>query len=154
MKRVNISLLCAGLTLTACGHTQTYPGSTIIKREGVFSAWTTTLHDKGDKFDFKLNVRNDSDKTLLVLLHDIHCARGERPGVIKHAFFGAGERDIDLKPGQTKDLGLVCEIGGKFHGDFSIKIASVYDNPSNDGTTAGEKVADNIEIRYVAKSAK
>ena len=123
------------------------PGSeNNIKKDGVLLAHVAWIKDKGQKFDFNLHIHNENeDKGMIIFLSDLRCKRGTVTGVVKHTFFNTGEKTIDFKPNERKDFNLVCRTEGTEKGDFQLKIAKVYDNPSLDGKTVGKVIAENLE---------
>ena len=109
------------------------------------STWVNWIKDKGEKYDFELVVKNESNKGMIIFLSDISCYRGNAMGEVKHTFFNTGERTIDFKPNEMKKFTLVCAYGSKTAGDFSVKIAQAFDNPNNDGKTTGKVIGKAIE---------
>jgi len=135
-----------GVAVSACGATkrQLRPDANVAVREGVVSVWATWVKDKDDKFDIGLNLRNEAQVPILIKLSEISGARGSAPGTLRHAFFGAGEREIDLAVGQTKSFTMVCHYQTEMRGDFHITIHRVYDN-STDEKSRGKVLAENVE---------
>ena len=115
-----------------------------VSKAGVIKVSANWVKDKGKKFDIEFVIENIGDKGIIVDLNDIQCARGKRTGSVKHTFFNTGERTIDLRGGQMKIFGLVCNIGTKAGGPFNMRITKVYHNPGDDGSSRGKVVAKNI----------
>ncbi len=103
------------------------------------------VKDKKKKYDFRLNLKNDSNQFLLVNLTDILCFRGDVHGMIKNTFFNTGPRSIGLAPGEVKGKTLVCDHGMSAAGDFRVVVSRIYENPSHDGKTPGKVVGENLE---------
>ncbi len=115
------------------------------KASGVLGLTVAWLKHKGNKFDVNFSMRDESEsKSIIVYLHDIHCYRGETMAEMKHKWFGAGEKVIDLKIGQSKSFTLGCNHGADAKGPVRIVIEKVYDNPTHDGKVPGKVIANNI----------
>jgi len=55
----------------------TYSDLPKISKPGVFTFWVEWIKDKGDKYDYRLHLENDSSsKDLLVRVNHIECYRG------------------------------------------------------------------------------
>jgi hypothetical protein len=108
------------------------------------------LKDKGTKFDIEISVHNISETDVIFLLNEMSCAKGDNSGQLKHTFFNTGERTIDLRRGQVKRFKMVCDIGVKTPGDYTIGIGRVFDNPTGDGATKGNVLTE--KIAWVGKS--
>ncbi|HTM46388.1 MAG TPA: hypothetical protein VL137_15615 [Polyangiaceae bacterium] len=121
--------------------------SNTVINAGTISVWADWIKDKGVKYDVRLNIQNDSEKSLIVKLGGTRCYRGQTEGELKHTFFNTGEKTMDFEPGQKKAFNLVCDLAGEARGDFRIVIERVFDNPSNDGMTPGVVVAEKVEWR-------
>ncbi len=145
MHMQSFAAVTISLALAACGSTRFVPSAPPTQVPGVISVWGAWIKDKGDKFDVSLNLRNESGGMLVVLLSDIDGARGDAAGAMRHVFFGAGERAIDLRGGQTKAFTMSCKLGRHVDaGDFRVILRRVYDNPSRDGRTPGSLVASDV----------
>jgi len=112
-----------------------------------------TLVDKKSKYSVKTNIKNLSNKYLLIRLHDIECYKGGIQGTIQHAFFGAGERYIDFQPYQSKSFNFLCYFRGAklpLGKDYKFVFTRVFDNPTREGRLPGETLAKNVtwNIRY------
>ncbi len=123
-----------------------------VTAPGVASMWVNWIKDKGEKFDFEMVIKNESDKGIIVYLYEISCDRGSRHGEVKHTFFNTGERTIDFRPHEQKKFGLVCRHEEEAKGDYKITIGSVYDNPSGDGKITGKKIANNLVWKKADKA--
>ncbi len=121
-----------------------------VRERGVVSIWVNHLEDDGDKFDVKLNVKNDSSGWVIVRSEDIRMLRGDVECRVKHANFGIGERVIDIAPGQTKTAALVGVLPGLVDGPYRVVVAKVYANPPGDGRALGEVVAEGLEWKFSA----
>jgi len=137
--------------LTACGHSRvmTDPATTAGK-DGLAKLYVSWVKDKGDKWDMEVQLKNTSDKHIIILLNDISCARGETQGMLRHTFFNTGERTIQFSPGQFKSFIAVCTLPGDVTGDFSVTVAKVWDNPSSDGKTPGKEIGGAITWKHAA----
>jgi len=114
-----------------------------IKVEGAISVWASSVKDKGKKYDLSLNLRNLRNKeSLIVMFPDMSCKRGEVKGNLRYPTFGSAGKTIVLKPEETKNFTLVCDLPTDVKGDYSIIFGNVYANPSNDGYTQGKVLAD------------
>lgn len=114
----------------------------------VISLSAEWIKDKGKKYDIHFKMHNEHSKPIVVLLSEMTCYRGGMLGELAHTFFNTGERTIDFGAGQLKAFNLVCKIGekgGKNGGEYSIKLANVYENPSGDGKTLGKVLKTNVE---------
>ena len=116
-----------------------------VTRPNVISVSADWISDKGKKYDLGFNVHNEHNKGIIILLKEFRCFKGKTEGVVKHAFFNAGERTIDFRQGQMKQFKLVCTAKGEPGGEFKIIISKVYENPNDDGKTTGKVLAQNIE---------
>jgi len=113
--------------------------------KGVMSLSVLKIIDKGRKFDMKLAIRNDNNQTgIIVFFSDMSCQRAGTPGRLKYSLFGIGERTIDFRPGQQKEMSMVCETEGTKKGPFKLMVAKIYDNPSLDGKTVGKVIANDL----------
>lgn len=153
MKNILIGTL-AIITLISCSGKKIVDtaGATTTK-SNVLSIQATEVKDKGKKYDIEFGLVNETEKNIIVLLADILCYKGNTQGVTQHAFFGAGERTIDMSPKQKKNFRLVCKLGGKVEaGDYKLVVSRVYDNPSNDRRTTGKEIAKGIEWKLAGKN--
>lgn len=143
-------------TLMACGGKKMLVSeNNTAKAAGVLGLSVAWVKPKGNKFDIHFSIKDESEsKSLIVYLHDINCYRGATMGEMKHKFFGAGEKVIDLKIGQTKKFTLGCNHGTDATGPVRIVIAKVYDNPTHDGKVPGKVIATNIEWKGMDPSAE
>lgn len=121
------------------------PGGKRVTRAGVISIAAPWVKDKGKKFDIGVSLTNESKQSIIVMLGDLHCKRGNLDGVLHHTFFNTGERTIDLTPGQNKSFNMVCDVHEATRGDYRVTIGRVFANPANDGKTKGEVLATNVE---------
>jgi hypothetical protein len=141
-----LAVAAMGLLLAGCGTTkhQIRTEEKVVRRDGVVSVWATWVKDKGDKFDLGFHIRNEAPTPILIRLSEISCARGRLPGTVRHPFFGAGERSIDLEVGETKSFTLVCHYGAEATGAYRVIIHRVYRGP--DKASPGEVVlAEDVE---------
>jgi len=134
------------LVAAACGgRVKLDPQSNVAKQDGIVSMWAEWVKDKGDKYDIRMNIKNDSDQATIIMLNGLQCYRGQIPGRLKHTFFNTGERTMDFRPGELKTFNLVCVYGSDTKGDFRIVIDRIFENPSGDGRQTGKVVAQKIE---------
>lgn len=147
MKQTVLFCLALGFIAVGCAHKKFVSDKVAIK-EGVISMWADWVKPKGKKFDMHFHIKNESEKTIIVMLRDMNCMRGDKTGQIRYTFFNTGERMIDLGPGIDKHANMVCDLGVDVGGgDFKVNLARVYDNPSHDGKTPGEVLA--VGIKWV-----
>ena len=138
--------ILAILFLSACGHGKIAPDpQNVATKKGVISAWADWIKPKGKRYDMHFHVKNESNAAIVVRSGDMNCFRGATQGEMKYTFFNTGERLIDLGIGQDKGANLVCTFPMAATGDFRVVIRRVFDNPSNDGKTTVNVVAENIE---------
>jgi hypothetical protein len=80
----------------------------------------------GSDYVISVDLRNESREGLMVRSSGIRCVRGTWEGATNYgASFGIGERTIDLQPGETKSVKLLCDHGRDVEGDFALKIDRV-----------------------------
>lgn len=146
MKSVLILVAAVCLSASAFAKQEFHPDSeNQMKAANIFSARVPWIKDKGDKYDVRLVLHNENpEKGIIVFLSDMSCKRGNIAGSLKHTFFNTGERTIDFKPNETKEMTLVCKTEGSANGDFKLAVAKVYENPSLDGKTVGKVVAKDL----------
>lgn len=129
------------------------PSNKIVDK-GVVTVAIPWLKDKGDKYDINLSIHNENDeKGMIIFLSDLGCKRGGVAGQLKHTFFNTGERTIDFRPGQTKEMTLVCKTEGSKSGAFELTVAKVYANPTLDGKTVGKILARNLNWQFPKAAA-
>jgi hypothetical protein len=102
------------------------------------------IKEKGKKYDFRIKLANNSGTGLIVMLNDLNCFKGETMGEISHAFFGAGERTIDLKAREVKEFNAICKLREKEKGSYKLIVRRVFENPSEDGKTKGKVLLKDI----------
>ena len=143
--KLGIVFLLSVFAVTACKKNVVLdPAQSKAGKTGVLTFAANELKTKGKKFDVSFTMTNEYKGMIIVKLNDMSCAQGDSAGVLKHAFFGAGERVIDLGLNQTKRFHLVCTMYGEAHGDYTVKIARVFENPGGDGKTTGKVLATDI----------
>lgn len=133
--------------IQACGgkKVQIDSASTPVP-EGKIAMQFEWLKVKGKKYDFRMDFINGTQKSVIFYLTDMHCFKGTNEGTLKHTFFNTGHRTFKLKPGQKDAANMVCNLDAESAGNYRVVIAKVLDNPSGDGKTPGEQLAENIEI--------
>ena len=94
-----------------------------------------------------LRVRNDSNETLVMHTPSMRCLRGETELPVRMGRFGFNERWLDLAPGETKSVELLCDHGRGVTGHFGLVIPSIVTNPSGDGRTPGETLVTDVVWR-------
>ena len=119
-------------------------GGKKVTKAGVISVSADWVKDKGKKYDINLSLTNESKQSIIVMLNDLHCKRGNATGIIHHTFFNTGERTIDLTPGQVKSFNMVCDVKEPTRGDYQVSIGRVFENPANDGKTKGKVLATDV----------
>lgn len=133
------------LLLTACGSSKKVNDpQNFATMKGIITVWAEWVKDKGRRVDSEFHIRNDSDKFIIVLFHDMTCSKGDRTGTLKYTFFNTGERTIDLGPGQTKSANMVCNFPASVKGPLKVSISKVFENPSKDRATPGKLVASDV----------
>lgn len=131
----------------ACSHKMGLSDSDTVLIENTIKVSGSVLVDKKRKFNTKMFIENVTDRFLLLQLNSIKCFKGEVQGTIQHAFFGAGERLIDLAPGQMKSFNMLCYFGGRslpLGSDYRY-VFKVWDNPSKDRRTPDKLLVDDGE---------
>jgi hypothetical protein len=116
-----------------------------VTKAGIISLYAEWVKDKGKKYDIGFNIRNESDKGIIVLLSEMRCYRGKEEGVLKHTFFNTGEKTINFRSGELKSMTLVCRLTTKEEGEYRITVGHVYANASGDGKTLGKELLKNVE---------
>ncbi len=144
MKQILWTSLILGFLSVGCAHKKIATDQ-VAKKDGVVTIWADWVKPKTKKFDLHFHIKNESDKTIIVMLRDMGCMRGEKVGQVKYTFFNTGEKTIDIGPGMDKHANMVCVLGMEAKGDFKVTLARVYENPSNDGKTPGEVMAKDIK---------
>ncbi len=140
-----ISIIALSLLMSACGHKKINTGSAETGgKKGLLVLSAEWVKDKGTKYDLNFEMRNESDKDIIVMLNDMECSQGDQHGVLKHTFFNTGERTIDFRKGQTKRFLMVCDLGVKAVGAYKITVNRVYDNPESDGAQKGKVIAKDL----------
>ena len=146
MKNLVLAILVTTALISCSGKKVVDASAATTTKSNVISSQASEVKDKGKKFDVEFGIVNETEKNIIILLADILCYKGNTQGVVQHAFFGAGERTIDMSPKQKKNFHIVCKLGGKVEGgDYKLVVSRVYDNPSNDRRTTGKEIAKGIE---------
>lgn len=145
MKAFGIVSVVLILTLMGCGKKNVVLNAeeNKVSKSGI-AVWGTELKVKSKKFDVLLHISNETKGSIIIHHSSMLCARGPKNGILKHSFFGAGEKTIDFATGQTKKFRMTCDIDDKSTGDFTITIPKVYENPTGDGRTTGKVVGSDI----------
>jgi hypothetical protein len=132
------------LTQTACVTTR-FELDEVVKMDGVMSVKIAKLHDKYKKgrFDMTVDVTNLHSQSIIFYYGEIRCFRDGVAGRLEYPFFGAGERAVDFKPGETKTFNYSCktEKAKEPGGQFRLVYGRIFENPSNDGVTSGKQIA-------------
>ena len=116
-----------------------------VKAGDAISVWASSVKDKDKKYDLSFNLRNLSTTDgLLVMFPDMSCKRGEVKGNLRYPTFGSKGNTLALKPEETKNFTVVCDLPTEVKGEYSIILGKVYANPSNDGYTQGKVLADTV----------
>ena len=146
MKTFGIVSVGLVLALMGCGKKNVVLNAeeNKVTKSGVISVWGTELKIKSKKFDVLLHITNESKGSIIIHHSSMLCARGAKNGILKHSFFGAGEKTIDFATGQSKKFRMTCDIDDKSTGDFTITIPKVYENPTGDGRTSGKVIGSDI----------
>jgi len=153
MRNIVIGLLAITALISCSGKKVVDTAGATSTKSNVLSIQATEVKDKGKKYDIEFGLVNESEKNIIVFLADVLCYKGNTQGVASHAFFGAGERTIDMSPKQKKNFRLVCKLGGKVEsGDYKLIVSRVFDNPSNDRRTTGKEIAKSIEWKLAGKN--
>jgi len=111
----------------------------------IVAVWGSWIKEKGPKYDVNFHISNISEKFFIIMLHDLRCFKGDRPGTLMHTFFNTGERTIDFLPNETKSFKFVCRIGSQSTGKYKISIMRIYENPNRDGKQLGKIIAKDID---------
>lgn len=139
-----INFIALAIIIVGCGHKKIATDDNVAEKKGVLSMWASWVKPKGKKYDMNFHIRNLSSKAIIVKFADVNCYRGAHTGTVKYTFFNTGERTIDMAPGQEKAANMVCSFGGETKGDFKVVIHRVFENPTNDGKTAGKLIGNEI----------
>ena len=140
-------VVAALVSASACSHTKAVLHPTYVAKKSDFSMWVDWVKDKGSKYDVSFNFRNDGEKHALFYLNELNCYRGSTPGTLKHTFFNTGHRTFKAHPHQLEHSNMVCKVKGS--GPYRIVLSHVYENPSGDGVTRGDLLAENLEWSQV-----
>lgn len=109
--------------------------------KGVVSVSADWVKDKSDKYDVSMKITNDSDKTILIFVGDLKCARGSvTDGTVD---IHSDNRKIDLRGKESRTVLMTCRLKSKDKGDFSVTM-KVFSNPSNDSSTPGAVLAESL----------
>lgn len=146
MKSVLVALVTVFVASMAFAKDMYHPSAdNQMKAANIFSLRVPWIKNKGDKYDVRLILHNENpEKGIIVFLSDLTCKRGNIAGMLKHTFFNTGEKVIDFKPNETKEMTLVCRTEGAENGDFKLNLSKVYENPSLDGKTVGKVIAKDL----------
>ncbi len=146
MIKVLTGIVVMSALISCSGRKVVDTGAAVATKSAVLTVQANGLKDKGKKYDVDFSMINESEKTVIVLLADMGCYKGNVQGTLQHAFFGAGERTIDLTSKQKKNFHLVCKLGSKVEsGEYKVVVRRVYENLSNDRKTTGKEIAKDIE---------
>lgn len=155
MKKLFTAVVALTTLVSCSGKKVVDTANAVATKSNVLTVSGANLKDKGKKFDVDFGLVNEAEKTIIVMLADIQCFRGTVQGIPQHAFFGAGERTIDISPKSKKQLHLVCKLGEKVDsGDYKLVVSRVFENPNNDRRTTGKELAKNIEWKLAATEKK
>ncbi|HEX4924920.1 MAG TPA: hypothetical protein VFV50_12580, partial [Bdellovibrionales bacterium] len=103
MRALRLLAVVSFVALAGCGgRVKLDQSSNVATKPGVLSVWADWVKDKEDKYDIRLNIKNESDDAIIIMLAGIRCYRGNVPGQIKHTFFNTGERTMDFRAGELK----------------------------------------------------
>jgi hypothetical protein len=150
MRKIASVVGCLMVAAACTGGGTQYTVNEAVSKPGVIKVTAKELNDKikRKKFDMLVQFENLSNKSQVVFLGEMQCFKGENRGALNHAFFGAGERTIDLKPGQFKEFRFVCTFSQAVpNGDFTLVIGRVFSNPNEDGKTTGEELVKGLRIK-------
>lgn len=103
------------------------------------------------KWVFTMRLHNLSEASQIVLLHDLHCFRGDVEGELAFRVFGIGERTMDLHPGEQKTFDFDCQFSETpmpRDGPYRLVVAKVFSNPSGDGSSPGPVIARDLAWAY------
>lgn len=148
-KRVKMKYLIILLLIfsSACSSRKKLESvSNKVEAKDAIRLWANWVKDKGKKYDVQLAIENIHKSDIIIYLKDIRCFRGNSSGQFKHTFFNTGERTIDFVIDEVKEFNLVCRLNAEGEkGPYKIVIEKVYSNPSQDGKSRGEVIAENIQ---------
>ncbi len=143
--RLGLPLLALGVLSAGCSpRLHVNPDRGAVRLPGLIEVAPVWVKDKRKKFDLRVRLTNTSPEPFILLLSDIGCARGEEPGEVRHTLFGAGERTVDFRGGQSKVFTLICLTDGAEAGDFVFTVRAVREDLHRDGGTPGRVLAENI----------
>lgn len=157
MFRFLLPLLVAA-SLAGCVTTKFELNETIAV-DGIVKAKVLKLHDKAKKarFDMTVELTNLHSDSLILYFGEIRCFKNGIQGRLDYPFFGAGERAIDLKPGETKLFQYTCKLPEKARpdgGEFKLVYGRIFENPNNDGVTSGKLMTKNLGFAVEIPSKK
>jgi hypothetical protein len=120
-----------------------------VTAKGVMKIEAFEIEDKPGKakYTIRVNISNLNSESILFFLGETQCFKGKSQGRLNHAFFGAGERAINLLPGQLKTFNFVCDyMKPDAAGGYRLVFGRIFTNPNNDGKTTDKQLAKDLEI--------
>lgn len=119
----------------------------VVEKDKTIQIQGLKIVDKGKKYNLRVNIKNLTQKDILLMLNDFRCKRGGIDGRVEHAFFGAGERLMEFAPQQIKEFNFVCILPYKIvSGDYELTLIRGFDNPSRDRRTPGKEIVKNVSL--------
>lgn len=147
MKTLTSSLALALVSLAGCTKTY-YPADPVAYKGKILKITVEQVKDRGNKFDVKSQIRNESDKSILLFFNGMECFKGDVPGRPVYRL-GIGERAINIPAGSFKRLDFRCDLTRDVEtGKYKIKFNNVFANPSNDGKTQGDIIAKDVVAEF------
>lgn len=137
-KTIIVGLILSSTTSFAIGWIKV-AGVGKASQKGIITVTADWLKDKDNKFDVSMHFTNETDKTILLFVGDMKCARGpDKDGNIDNH---TDRRTIDLRGHESRSVVVTCRLPSETKGDFSVAM-KVYENPSSDSNTPGKILAE------------
>jgi hypothetical protein len=152
LKKLAVSALILSASSAFAFGWDKMEGVTKAQKSGVFTAAAEWVKDKDDKYDVSFKLTNDTEKTILLFVGDMKCARGAKhDGTLDNH---SDNRTIDLRPKESRSVVFTCRgMDEKQKGDFTVNF-KVFENPTGDSKTPGKVLADNLVWKQGATEGK
>ncbi|MCC6748142.1 MAG: hypothetical protein IT371_10815 [Deltaproteobacteria bacterium] len=125
-------------------HLHVAPGEgNLVTSPGVLGVWADWIKEKRDGYDVRLNLISESQQVLMIHASQLRCFRGRYPGVI-HSRHLERRPVLLLGPRARAVLVLHCRFNAPVPGAPAVEIARVHENPSGDGMTPGQVLAQDL----------
>lgn len=137
------------MVVSACSGTDKYSVKESVREDNVMSIRAVEISDKVKrrKFDILVQMESLHDKPIVFFMNQMGCYKGNERGYINHAFFGAGERIINLASGQMKQFRFVCSFASPIEGkNFRLTTGKVFANSSGDGRSQDKELSSGLDL--------